>query len=147
MKKIMYNKIVIITDLGGSMKNYSRQREAILLALRQTKTHPTASMIYETVRKQLPNISLGTVYRNLSALSEAGEILSIEVGDGHEHFDGDISPHAHLHCRKCKSLTDAPFSSEYLREVTVRHGFSPETASCVVYGVCKNCLKNEIGGN
>ncbi len=147
MAKNQYNKIVIITDLGDFMKNYSRQREAILTALRSTKTHPTASMIYETVRQQLPNISLGTVYRNLSALSEAGEILCIDVGDGFEHFDGDISPHAHLHCRKCKSITDAPLEPKYLREVTDKYGFSPETASCVVYGVCKNCLKKEFGGN
>ena len=69
------------------MKNYSRQREAIMNVLRSTNTHPTAAWIYEQVRQQIPNISLGTVYRNLAALSESGDILSINVGDGQEHYD------------------------------------------------------------
>ena len=71
----MYNKIVIIIDLGDSMKNYSRQRETILQVLHSTDTHPTASAVYNEVRKVIPNISLGTVYRNLAALSEEGVIL------------------------------------------------------------------------
>ena len=56
------------------MKNYSRQREAILEVLRSTDTHPTASWIYERVREKIPNISLGTVYRNLTVLSENGAL-------------------------------------------------------------------------
>ena len=80
------------------MKNYSRQREVILNVIRSTNTHPTASWIYNKSREQLPNISLGTVYRNLSGLVQSGDILSINVGDGQEHYDGDISAHLHLHC-------------------------------------------------
>ena len=132
------------------MKNYSRQREAILNALRSTNTHPTASWIYSKVREQLPNISLGTVYRNLSALSSAGEILSINVGDGYEHFDGDISPHIHLHCRHCNSITDALLENDPLSSAANQHGFTPENTVYVVYGICKNCNQNNKiinGGN
>ena len=94
------------------MKNYSKQREAILTVLRQTDTHPTANWIYEQVREIIPNISLGTVYRNLSELSLNGDILSLHVGDGFEHFDYDTSPHAHLHCKACGCIADAKLESD-----------------------------------
>ena len=130
------------------MKNYSKQREAILSVLRSTDTHPTASWIYEQVREVLPNISLGTVYRNLSALSEAGEILSINVGDGFEHFDGDIHPHAHLHCRECDCIIDARLSGDPLSQIAESHGFTPQISVYVVYGICEKCkTKQLIGGN
>ena len=88
------------------MKNYSKQREAILNALRSTDTHPTAAQVYAMVKKELPNISLGTVYRNLDALTQSGDILGISVGDGNTHFDGDSSHHLHLHCNKCGKISD-----------------------------------------
>lgn len=121
------------------MANYSRQREAILLELQSRCDHPTAAQVYEGVRQRLPSISLGTVYRNLAALSQSGEILSISVGDGHEHFDGDISFHLHLHCRKCGSITDVPTTEGKLKSLSSYDGFTPETSVCVVYGKCKNC--------
>jgi len=121
------------------MKNYSKQREAILAVLRSTNTHPTANWIYTEVRKQLPNISLGTVYRNLSALSAAGDILALDVGDGFEHYDGDVSPHLHLSCRKCGHIHDLALSEDVLSQKAKECGFTPETCRYVVYGVCKNC--------
>ncbi|MEE1075345.1 MAG: transcriptional repressor [Acutalibacteraceae bacterium] len=129
------------------MKNYSRQREAILNVLRSTDTHPTANWIYENVREVLPNISLGTVYRNLSDLSKAGEILCINVGDGFDHYDGDIRLHAHLHCKKCDCITDARLTGDPLSEIAEEHGFIPQIPVYVVYGICKNCKKiDEISG-
>ncbi|MBE6728561.1 MAG: transcriptional repressor [Ruminococcaceae bacterium] len=121
------------------MKNYSKQREAIMEVLRSTTTHPTAQWIYEEVRKQLPKISLGTVYRNLSALSAEGDILNISVGDGFEHFDGDNSPHLHLHCRCCGKIVDANLSKHTPRNIALKNGFTPETELYVITGVCKNC--------
>lgn len=127
------------------MKNYSRQREAILNALRATDTHPTANWIYTRVREQIPNISLGTVYRNLSELTASGDIISIDVGDGFDHYDGDITPHAHLHCKKCGSITDAKLTTDYLSDIGEKYGFFTESSVYVAYGICKNCntkLKN-----
>ena len=121
------------------MKHYSKQREAILEILRSTDTHPTANWIYTKVRESIPNISLGTVYRNLSALTESGDILSIDVGDGFEHFDGDISPHAHLHCRQCGSITDAKLKTDYILKIGKEYGFQTQTSIYVAYGICKNC--------
>ena len=121
------------------MKNYSKQREAILNVLSKTDTHPTANWIYEQVREIIPNISLGTVYRNLSELSRNGDILSLSVGDGFEHFDYDTSPHAHLHCKACGCIADARLESNPLAKVSKKMGFTPETTIYVAYGICQNC--------
>ncbi len=121
------------------MKNYSKQREAIIRVLQSSKTHPTAREIYEMVRKELPNISLGTVYRNLAALSCEGDILSIAVGDGFEHFDGDVSPHLHLHCRKCGHTIDVPLKSDIAVNMAEKQGFKPDSEVYVVYGICSQC--------
>ena len=121
------------------MKKYSKQREAILKVLRNSKSHPTASQVYEEVRKEIPNISLGTVYRNLAILVEDGEIISVVVGDGNDHFDGDNSFHLHLHCKKCGSITDVPVDDKTIEVMSGEEGFCIENAVCVVYGICRNC--------
>ncbi|MBQ8203210.1 MAG: transcriptional repressor [Clostridia bacterium] len=123
------------------MRNYSKQREAILKVLHNSKSHPTAAQVYEEVKKEIPNISLGTVYRNLTLLVESGEILSVAVGDGNDHFDGDNSFHLHLHCKKCGSITDVPVDSKTFDALSQSEGFCPQNAVCVVYGVCRNCNK------
>ena len=121
------------------MKNYSKQREAILEVLRCTDTHPTANWIYEKVRETIPSISLGTVYRNLAQLSQSGEILSLHVADGFEHFDFVTAPHAHLHCIKCGAIIDAKLDIEPLSKLSNDLGFTPQNTIYVVYGICKNC--------
>ena len=140
-EKTIIIKIVIITILEDKMKKYSKQRQTILDILRASRAHPTAAQVYKQAREILPNISLGTVYRNLAALSESGEILSISVRDGFEHFDGDCSPHLHLHCRNCGSITDAELDSDFAQEALLKADFLPETYSCVVCGVCNICRK------
>lgn len=122
------------------MRNYSKQREAILKVLHNSKSHPTAAQVYAEVRKEIPNISLGTVYRNLALLVEDGEILSVTVGDGNDHFDGDNSFHLHLHCKKCGSITDVPVD-ENMANLFEKESFCPQNAVCVVYGICRNCNK------
>lgn len=71
---------------------YSRQRELIKKFLMGRCDHPTADIVYRNVRQQNPNISLGTVYRNLTLLADMGEIQRLRLGDGTDHFDGDTSP-------------------------------------------------------
>ena len=89
--------------------NYSRQREAIVNVLKSTTSHPSAAWIYDRVRIQIPNISLGTVYRNLAALEKEGIIVKVPVGDNREHFDGDTTPHSHFYCKSCEAISDIPF--------------------------------------
>ena len=124
------------------MKHYSKQRETILDVLRSTDTHPTANWIYNEVKQKIPNISLGTVYRNLSALTASGEILSLNIGDGFEHFDGDISPHLHLHCKTCGNIHDLKLERDIISDLAKEHGFKTDTSIYVAYGICKNCKTN-----
>ncbi|MEE0929201.1 MAG: transcriptional repressor [Acutalibacteraceae bacterium] len=126
------------------MKNYSRQREAILNVLCSTKTHPTAAWIYENVRIEIPNISLGTVYRNLGNLEKEGVIRKIPVGDNHEHFDGDISQHSHFYCKSCETITDIFIDTEDTRRlVEADTGSKVDFGTYTFVGVCKNCLSGK----
>ncbi len=83
---------------------YSRQREAVKEFLASRIDHPTADTVYTNLREKFPNISLGTVYRNLSLLADMGEIIKITTGDGADRFDGRITPHNHFICRKCHKV-------------------------------------------
>lgn len=84
----------------------SQQRDLIKENLINRYDHPTADMVYQSIRQELPNISLGTVYRNLRFLVEQGLVLSLKFSDGKEHFDGHIEPHYHFVCEKCGSIED-----------------------------------------
>ena len=86
----------------------TRQRKVILEELRKVKTHPSADEVYEMVRRRLPRISLGTVYRNLEILSESGDIQKLEPGCSLKRFDGDTSEHCHIRCVRCDRIADAP---------------------------------------
>ena len=91
----------------------TRQRRVILEELRKVKTHPSADEVYEMVRKRLPRISLGTVYRNLEILSESGEIKKLEPGSSLKRFDGNPSEHFHIRCIRCSRIADMPMASDF----------------------------------
>lgn len=84
---------------------YSRQREAIKSFLMTRKDHPTADVVYHSLRADFPNISLGTVYRNLTLLADLGEIARLRLGDGVDHFDADTSRHYHFICSECGAFS------------------------------------------
>jgi len=87
----------------------TRQRGVILDILRGSHEHPTAEMIYREARHVLPNISLGTVYRNLNFLREQGAVQEIRPSEGgSSRFDAADTPHAHFHCIHCSALLDIP---------------------------------------
>lgn len=122
---------------------YSRQRESIKQQLMHRKDHPTADMVYTEIRKEFPNISLGTVYRNLALLSELGEIKSLTTGDGPDRFDADTSMHNHFICRKCHAVLDLDMEDiSGIREQAERN-FDGLIESCSVnfYGVCGGCRR------
>ena len=118
----------------------SHQRDEILAYLRSERAHRSASDIYEAVRERIPNISLGTVYRNLGQLVEAGEIITVETEDKFIYYDGYIKPHTHFVCRSCKMIYDFeyPVSNP---EPIVSQGFSIERERTVYYGLCHKCRK------
>ena len=124
---------------------YSRQREAIKKFMMTRKDHPTADVVYTNVRQQNPNISLGTVYRNLTLLADIGEIARLRVGDGVDHFDADTSPHYHFVCSKCGCVEDLEMDS--IDDIIALAGanFDGHIAGHVTYfyGTCSNCTQQE----
>lgn len=122
------------------MANYSRQREAVLQVLSGTKTHPGAAWVYEETRKLIPNISLGTVYRNLSNLQQSGKIVSLGVFAGIERFDADISEHLHFYCKRCHSILDVSATGLIpYKAVEQELNVQIESATCVFEGICSDC--------
>ena len=124
---------------------HSKQRDSIKKFLESRKDHPTADTVYVNVRKSFPNISLGTVYRNLTLLADIGEIARIRVGDGVDHFDAITIPHYHFLCRECGTVTDLDTEDEdMLSEIKTRNfGGHIEGHSTYFYGKCESCLKTQ----
>jgi Fur family ferric uptake transcriptional regulator len=94
----------------SSQYRMTRQREVILEEIRRAKTHPSADEVYEMVRKRLPRISLGTVYRNLEILSELGKIQKLELGGDLKRFDWNPKQHYHIRCLSCGRIDNAPLA-------------------------------------
>lgn len=88
---------------------YSKQRELILKVLSENVVHPTADFVYEIIKKEMPNISLATVYRNLNQLAANGMIKKAEGLDGSVHFDCNTHPHYHFICNRCNKIYDIPY--------------------------------------
>ena len=123
---------------------FSRQREAIIDYLRHTTTHPTADMVYTHVQERYPNVSLGTVYRNLNLLADEGEILRLTQVDGSDRFDGNIKPHYHFFCSHCKQVFDLKKTSLEHINTLANVGFDGivEGHQILFYGCCHSCKTN-----
>ena len=85
-----------------------RKRDAILTCLRQTTVHPSAEWIYAKLKPEIPDLSLGTVYRNLALFKQQGLITSLGTVNGVERFDGNTDPHVHFICSGCDAVIDLP---------------------------------------
>lgn len=125
---------------------HSHQREAILAFLRTRTDHPTADVIYAAIRRTKPNISLGTVYRNLSLLSDIGEIQRIVAGDGKEHFDANTSPHDHFRCEKCGCVLDLFSPVLEIDPVSQYPDFRGEIRhhQTIYSGLCPLCVEKNV---
>ena len=123
---------------------YSRQREAIKDFVIARDDHPTADVVYMNVRKEFPNISLGTVYRNLTLLSDMGELSRLRLGDGVDHFDAITTPHYHFVCQDCGSVTDLNLSIMDSFNDVAGDECDGQINGHVAYfyGSCKQCLAN-----
>ena len=117
----------------------SRQRETIYQAVLASRAHPTAEMIHEQLRGELPQLSLGTVYRNLRLLVEEGRLQ--ELGGPTARFDGVTAPHTHLRCRCCGRVMDLegmPYDPALDRQAETA-GAVVESHSLVFTGLCPAC--------
>lgn len=126
---------------------YSRQRASIKEYLVNTVEHPTADTVYMHVRNEFPNISLGTVYRNLNLLADIGEAVKITTPDGGDRFDGRTELHYHVVCTSCGKVEDLEMSSEEIASINNAADslYSGDITShtTLFYGTCKGCLEKE----
>ena len=122
----------------------TRQRRVILEELRKVNTHPSADEVYEMVRKRLPRISLGTVYRNLEVLSETGDIKKLEPGCSLKRFDGNPAEHFHIRCIRCDRIADVPVASDFEIDLADMTPAEYEILGhrLEFFGLCPYCLNH-----
>ncbi len=120
----------------------TRQKKVILEILKNTKSHPTADWVYAEARKVLPEISLGTVYRNLNTLCQAGEILELNYGSSFSRFDGNPQNHYHFVCTSCGAVMDLdlPVMVELEQNLQEATGLRVTHHRMEFYGQCCTCL-------
>jgi Fur family ferric uptake transcriptional regulator len=119
----------------------TRQRQVLLEELRSVRTHPTADGIYQMVRRRLPRISLGTVYRNLDVLTRMGLIRALHFGGQPMRFDGSPERHYHIRCRVCGRLDDIPDLplDDVVRMTGEVSGYDVGECRIEVVGICPKC--------
>jgi Fur family ferric uptake transcriptional regulator/Fur family peroxide stress response transcriptional regulator len=121
----------------------TKQKTAILEILRSSDSHPTAEWIYQEARKELPELSMGTVYRNLHQMRDNGEILELRNGKGQSHFDGWSHNHYHFRCKCCGGIWDLPLPAMKTLEAKAKvlEGFQIEGHRLEFYGLCEECRR------
>lgn len=121
----------------------TRQRKSILEMLKSTKEHPTAEIIYFKVRKELPNISLGTIYRNLNILKQEGIIKEIKTTGKKTHYDADVSFHSHFICQHCDVVSDfeVKLPLNIFNDIKEKISGKLLNQEIYLYGICLNCIK------
>ena len=126
------------------IRKHSKKRDAILACLRGTDTHPSAEWVYARLKPQIPDLSLATVYRNLSLFKETGEIISLGTVNGLERFDGRTDPHVHFACTCCGSVVDLPeipVPGELTAAAERQSGGKIDECRLTFYGLCAACAE------
>ncbi len=119
----------------------SKQRKILLERLAGTREHPTATTLHQWIKAEMPNLSLGTVYRNLGILKQQGKIRELTGQGKQSHFDADLQPHAHFYCRVCDSVYDLSLNQVLLERLqhTTPTGFLMERVDVDIKGICLVC--------
>ena len=123
-----------------------RKREAILNCLRMSREHPSAETLFQQLKSEIPDLSMGTVYRNLNLFKQQGLAMSVATVAGVERFDGNTCPHVHFICNDCGAVID-------LEAMQVPDSFSQAAQQCCggqvtgcqlsFTGICQSCLKKQ----
>lgn len=121
-------------------KRNTEQKKAIFSSLSARKDHPSATRLYEDLKKIYPNLSKATVYRVLKNAADEGEILRIHVGS-EDRFDGAREDHCHLICTECDAIYDAPFPAESLADLEKDSGYEISSRHVEFYGLCPKCRR------
>jgi Fur family transcriptional regulator, ferric uptake regulator len=122
------------------------QRQIILEELGKVTSHPTANEVYDMVRRRLPRIGLGTVYRNLELMAENGIILKLEVGGTQKRFDATVSPHYHIRCTSCGKVNDINVAvQEQINQVAENVSNYRVLGHHIEFsGICKSCSEKNM---
>jgi Fe2+ or Zn2+ uptake regulation protein len=123
----------------------SRQRNRILELIQHTNVHPTAEWIYAQLKKEMPQLSLGTVYRNLNVLAEQGMVQKLPFEGGFDRFEGNLRPHCHLICEGCGSVEDfeMPRNKELDKKIEKKSPFKVTGHRIDFFGLCEKCQKRQ----
>lgn len=121
------------------------QRGLILETVRESLDHPDADKIYMRVSEKAPQISLGTVYRNLALLEKMGEIKKVSSPYGADHYDFNLENHFHFFCKECGEVFDVPDVRDEDVAKPNLSGFDVQNYSLTYFGVCSKCNKKEVG--
>ena len=123
-----------------------KKRDAILNCLRMSKSHPSAEELFTQLKPQIPDLSIGTVYRNLSLFKEQGLATTVATVNGVERFDANTMPHVHFICSQCDAVLD-------LKEISVPQQLKTaveDSSGCHVEGcqlsftgICEKCINNQ----
>lgn len=137
--------VILIIRIFVIVRRKSKQREAIIKVLRGTTSHPSAEWIYEQVKKEIPDIGLATVYRNLRALEKAGEVLELHPFNNTARFDGNINTHYHFCCERCGKILDLdePVDPTIETRIARKTGFKVTRHHLELAGLCLDCQKLE----
>lgn len=133
--------------MSDTKLRYSKQRETIYDVLKNDCTHPCVDDIYTKVKQLLPDISLGTVYRNLNLLADHHRITRLDIGDGVIRFDARMDSHFHMICKQCGSIQDIvcqpAILEELINKVNEQSEHVVESAQILFHGTCFHCLKQK----
>ena len=124
------------------IQRFSKKRQAIYDAMLQSLEHPNAEMVYQSLKPEYPDLSLGTVYRNIKGMVENGDVICVGHVDGKERYDAHVHPHAHLVCRGCGSVVDIELTEHLAHqcEATAReNGIEIDARSLHFAGLCSKC--------
>lgn len=127
-------------------QRFSRKRQAIYDALMQSHAHPSAEDLYHTLKPDYPDLSLGTVYRNLKSMVACGDVVCVANVAGKDRFDAHTQPHAHLVCRDCGAVLDLPMSDALASEcarIAQDSGVAIDPHSLRFFGLCPDCKDRE----
>ena len=125
-------------------QKHFRKRDAILACVRGTTVHPSADWVYARLKPEIPDLSLGTVYRNLTYFKEQGDIISLGTVDGVERFDGNTAPHVHFICTGCSAVIDLPelaVPQELSEQAAMSIGGAVSGCQLTFTGTCGDCQK------
>ena len=127
----------------ATLRRNSRQRMLVYDAVKASHEHPNAEEVYQVVKQRLPDISLGTVYRNLNSLVDAGRVRRVSIPGKADRFDHTLGWHSHLYCNCCGGVMDADVDEKQVMKLVRHQKGVVEDCAVVLFGLCEACAAKQ----